>query len=75
MLTSPLFIYPKNNSAYTPAPVTLSQPGTHNITHAVGMRATSTPLTVDLLSQVDSTYEPPQKTNSPSASAAHATHS
>ncbi len=60
--TEQLFLYPPSNSAYTMAPVTLSQPGTQNITHAVGLHATETPETLDLLSKVDSTYESSTRT-------------
>ena len=58
MTTSKLLLYPNSHSAYTMAPVTLSEPGTQNITHAVGLQATETPETLTLLSKVDSTYEP-----------------
>jgi LPS export ABC transporter protein LptC len=58
MTTTQLFLYPSTNSAYTKAPVTLSEPGTQNITHAVGLRASETPQVITLLSKVNSTYEP-----------------
>lgn len=58
--TSELLLYPPSNSAFTDKPVTLTQTGTGNITHATGLRATLTPKVIELLSKVDSTYDSTQ---------------
>ena len=61
--TSELLLYPQSNSAYTDKPVTLSQTGSGNVTHAVGLKATLNPKVIELLSKVDSLYETAQHPN------------
>jgi LPS export ABC transporter protein LptC len=58
IITTHLMLYPHRHYAYTDAPVTFSQPGTHNITHAIGMEAYSQPQErLYLLSDVRSTFD------------------
>jgi len=59
--TSMLTIYPNQNLVRTDKPVTLYQPGTQNITHAVGMSANTKTQIIHLLSNVQSTYEAKQQ--------------
>ena len=61
--TTTLTVYPQQNFAETDDPVTLSEPGTKNVTTGIGMRAYSKPQKIiHLLSDVHSTYEPNEKT-------------
>jgi lipopolysaccharide export system protein LptC len=56
--TSSITIYPQTNTAATTYPIKIYQPGTKNITTAVGAKADFKAQVVTLLSQVNSTYEP-----------------
>lgn len=55
--TTSLTVYPNENIIKTNKPVTLYQPGTQNITHAIGMHANTKTKIIHLLSDVQSTYE------------------
>ena len=55
--TTTLTVYPNKNIVETNKPVTFYQPGTQNITHAVGMHANTKTKIVNILSDVRSTYE------------------
>lgn len=55
--TSTLTIYPNKNLVETDKAVTFYQPGTQNITRAVGMHANTKTKMIHLLSDVRSTYE------------------
>lgn len=57
-----LTLYPHRNYAETKTTVRISEPGTPNITTAVGMKAWPKVQRVKLLSKVKSIYEAPQKT-------------
>ncbi|MDO8953589.1 MAG: LPS export ABC transporter periplasmic protein LptC [Gammaproteobacteria bacterium] len=51
-------IYPQKNYAKTTYPITIYEPGTKNITTAIGAEAYFKTQKVNLLSQVNSIYEP-----------------
>lgn len=55
--TSVLYVYPKQHRAHTPAPVTIYQPGTPNVTTATGLNANMKTKTINLLSDVRSIYD------------------
>jgi len=57
--TSQLTYYPPTDLATTDQLVQISEPKTHNLTTAIGLRAHPKAQTFQLLSQVHSTYEPP----------------
>ncbi|MDF2690509.1 MAG: export transporter periplasmic protein LptC [Gammaproteobacteria bacterium] len=56
--TQSVTIYPQQNYAETSYPISITEPGTRNITTAVGAEAYFKLQRVTLLSQVNSTYEP-----------------
>ncbi|MDF2529593.1 MAG: export transporter periplasmic protein LptC [Gammaproteobacteria bacterium] len=56
--TQSITIYPQQNYANTTYPITIFEPGTKNITTAIGAEAYFKLQRVILLSQVNSTYEP-----------------
>jgi len=58
--TSQLTYYPPTDLATTKQSVKISEPKTHNITTATGMIAHPKSETIQLLSQVHSTYDPPK---------------
>ncbi|MDF2940883.1 MAG: lipopolysaccharide exporter periplasmic protein, partial [Gammaproteobacteria bacterium] len=56
--TESVTIYPQQNYAVTTDPIRIFEPGTKNLTTAVGAEAYFKQQKVTLLSQVNSTYEP-----------------
>lgn len=56
LLTEKMTYYPDNNSAHTPLPVTIIQPG--SLIHATGMNVAFNAGTINLLSKIYGSYDP-----------------
>jgi|GEM_PF-1714484 len=64
LTTNTLTLYPKRRFAETAAPVTIFQPGTANVTTAIGMQVNAKTHTATLLSHVHSVFDPHAKNRS-----------
>ena len=64
LTTNTLTLYPKRRFAETAAPVTIFQPGTANVTTAIGMHVNAKTHTATLLSHVHSVFDPHAKNRS-----------